>query len=48
MRNAYIILSENLNGRNHLEELGIDERISKWILKKQDMRILNGIISLSG
>lgn len=30
--------SKNLNGREHLEDLGIDGRILKWILMKQNER----------
>jgi hypothetical protein len=37
--------SENLKGKDHLEDLGIDERkLLKWILKKECGRILTGFI----
>jgi len=33
---------ENLSGRDHLEELEVDERIIlKWILGKEDRRLWN-------
>jgi hypothetical protein len=36
---------ENLKGTNHLEELGIDERIiSQWILKNQGKKVWVGFI----
>jgi hypothetical protein len=39
MRNAYIIFVENLNGRDHYEDLGEDRRIIlKWILNKYSVR----------
>jgi hypothetical protein len=32
--------SEKVEGRDHLEDMGVLERIIlKWILKKQDMRV---------
>jgi hypothetical protein len=34
--------SENLNEREHLEDLGIDGRILKWILMKQNGRAWTG------
>jgi hypothetical protein len=35
MRNEYKIWSENLNGRDHSEDLGIDGKIVlEWILVK--------------
>jgi hypothetical protein len=30
--------SENIMGRDHLEDLGIDERVLKWIMEKEDGR----------
>jgi hypothetical protein len=36
MRNAYKISSENLKGRDHLEDVGVDGKIIlEWILRKQ-------------
>jgi hypothetical protein len=41
-------VSENLKGRNHLEDLRINERIiSKCILEKQDGKLWIGLIWLS-
>jgi hypothetical protein len=34
MRNAYNILVANLKGRDQLEDLVVDDRISEWILGK--------------
>jgi hypothetical protein len=35
MRNEYIVWLENLKGRNHLEDLGIDGKIIlEWMLGK--------------
>jgi len=35
MRNVYIIFVQNLNGRNHSEDLSVDGKvILEWILKK--------------
>jgi hypothetical protein len=35
MKNEYKILVENLNARDHLEDIGVDGRIIlKWILEK--------------
>jgi hypothetical protein len=35
MRNAYRILLENLKGRDHAENLGVDGKITlEWILGK--------------
>jgi hypothetical protein len=37
MSNMYEIWLENLKGRDHLDDLGIDRRrISEWFLQKQD------------
>jgi len=34
MKNAYKLWSENVKGRDHVEDTGIDERIKlRWILK---------------
>jgi hypothetical protein len=34
-RNAYNILVENLKGRDHMEDLGVDGKIIlEWILRK--------------
>jgi hypothetical protein len=39
--------SVNPNGRDHSEDLGVDERITlKWMLKKQSGRVLTGCIWL--
>jgi hypothetical protein len=39
---------ENLTGRDYLKDLGKDRRIIlKWILKKYDVRMWTGFISLS-
>jgi hypothetical protein len=35
MRNVYTILFESLKGRDYLEDLGLDDRLTlKWILGK--------------
>jgi hypothetical protein len=34
MRNAFKMLSENLKGRDHLEDLGVDGRISERSLNR--------------
>jgi hypothetical protein len=40
-------LLENLKGRDHMEDLGIDRRIIlEWILKKQVGRVWNEFIWL--
>jgi hypothetical protein len=42
-----ILVSENLKGRDHLEDLGVDEKItSEWILGKQDGKVWTGLIWL--
>jgi hypothetical protein len=39
--------SENLNGRDHLEDLAVDGKIIlEWILKKQVGRVWTGFIWL--
>jgi hypothetical protein len=46
IRNAYKFLSESLNGRDHMKDLGLGGRkILKWILKLQgdSMCIAQGI-----
>jgi hypothetical protein len=40
------MLAENLKGRDHLEDLGIDGRILEWILGKQGGKVWNGFIWL--
>jgi hypothetical protein len=36
---------ENLKGRDHSEEVSVDERItSEWILRKQGGKMLTGFI----
>jgi hypothetical protein len=35
---------ENLKRRDHLEDLGVDERILEWILGKQGGKVLTGCI----
>jgi hypothetical protein len=42
-----IFWSENLKGRNHSEDLGVDERtILKWILWKQGGKLWTGFTCL--
>jgi hypothetical protein len=46
MRNAYKIFL-SLKGRDHLADLGVDERITLiWILKKQDVTVWAGFMWL--
>jgi hypothetical protein len=48
MRNAYEFLSENLKGIDHLEDLGVDDKIiSEWILGKCGGRVLTAFIWLT-
>jgi hypothetical protein len=45
MRNAFEILVRNLEGKNHLEDLGTDGRmIQEWILGKQGEKMWTGLI----
>jgi hypothetical protein len=45
-RNAYRGLVGKLEGKNHLEDLGLDERIIlKWTLKKWNVSVLTALIS---
>jgi hypothetical protein len=44
IRNPYKILVGNLKGRDHSEDLGIDEKISEWILGKQSGKVWTGCI----
>jgi hypothetical protein len=47
MRNAYNILVENLKGRHHSEDLGVDVKItSEWILRKSVRKMWTGFIWL--
>jgi len=36
IRNLYMVLVGKSKERDHSEDLGIDARILKWILQKQD------------
>jgi hypothetical protein len=36
------LLSGNLNGKDLLGDLGIDQRISKWIVGKHGMNLMTG------
>jgi len=47
MRNSCKILLENLKGRVHLEDLGVDGRIVlKWVLQECGVRVWIGFIWL--
>jgi hypothetical protein len=47
MGSAYKVLEETLEGKRHLEFLGIDGRITlNWELRKWDRRIWTGFIWL--
>jgi hypothetical protein len=47
MKNAYIILVENVKGRVHLEDLDIDGKILlEWILGKKGRKVWTGFIWL--
>jgi len=41
-----IFWSENLKGRDHLEDLGVDGKILEWILEKKGGKVLIGCIWL--
>jgi hypothetical protein len=41
-----ILWSENLKGRDHSEDLGVDGRISDWILEKWGWKLWTGFIWL--
>jgi hypothetical protein len=42
------ILLENLNEADHLQDLGVDGRITfTWMLKKRDVRVWIGLIWLA-
>jgi len=46
-RNAYKIWSENMKGRDHSEDLGVNGgTILEWTLGKQDGRLWTGLIWL--
>jgi hypothetical protein len=46
-RNAYKIWSENMKGRDHSEDLGIDRSIIlKWILEEAVWKLCSGFIYL--
>jgi hypothetical protein len=44
MGNVYTILVGNLQGREHLEDVGINWRIIKWILRKWGLRVSTGLM----
>jgi hypothetical protein len=47
MRNAYKVCWGNLKGRDHLEDMGLDEKmILEWILEKQGGKGWTGVIWL--
>jgi hypothetical protein len=44
VRNAYRFWSDNLKGRDHLEDLGVDGRIIlEWILEKLVWEVVDSI-----
>ena len=46
-RGAYRVLVGKLEGRDHLEDPGIDERITlRWIFRKLDVGSWTGLICL--
>jgi hypothetical protein len=45
-RGAYRVLVGRPDGKNHLEDLGVDGRILKWIFKKWDGEAWTGLIWL--
>jgi len=46
IRNLYMVLVRKSKERDHSEDLGIDGRILKWILKKWDWRAWTSFIWL--
>ena len=46
IRNLYMVLVGKSKERDHSEDLGIDGRILKWILKKQNWRAWTSFIWL--
>jgi hypothetical protein len=47
MENPYKILTKNLKGRDHLEDLGVEGKIIlEWILKRQRGMVWTGLIWL--
>ena len=39
-------MGKTLRERDHLEDLGVDGRISKWIFRKWDVGVWTGLIWL--
>jgi hypothetical protein len=47
IRTVYTVLLQNLKGRDHLEDLGVDGKTTlQWILEEQDRKVWNGFIYL--